>query len=103
MSLLFNMLSRFLIAFPPRSKHLLISLAAVNFGAQKIKSVLASTFPPSYVYDFLVIAATVIGLLLYQIPAKLRGFTHEFPGYAQLCLHMHLWSALWALTGPQQS
>ena len=38
MSLLFNMLSRFVTAFLPRSKHLLISLAAVticsDFGAQ---------------------------------------------------------------------
>ena len=39
MSLLFNMLSRLVIAFLPRSKHLLISLAAVtissDFGDQK--------------------------------------------------------------------
>ena len=41
MSLLFNMLSRFVIAFLPRSKHLLISwlqlLSAVIFGAQENK------------------------------------------------------------------
>ena len=39
MSLLFNMLSRLVIAFLPRSKHLLISWlqspSAVDFGAQK--------------------------------------------------------------------
>ena len=43
MSLLFNMLSRFLIAFLPRSKHLLISwlksLSAVILELKKIKSV----------------------------------------------------------------
>ena len=51
MSLLFNMLSRFLIAFLPRSKHLLISWlqspSAVNLEPKKIKSVTVSTFSPS--------------------------------------------------------
>ena len=48
MSLLFNMLSRFVIAFLPRSKHLLISwlqsLSAVIWEPKKIKSVTISTF-----------------------------------------------------------
>ena len=51
MYLLFNMLSRFVIAFLPRSKHLLIlwlqSLSAVILEPRKIKSVTASTFSPS--------------------------------------------------------
>ena len=46
MSLVFNMLSRFIIAFLPRSKHLLISwlqlLSAVILEPKKIKSVTAS-------------------------------------------------------------
>ena len=50
MSLPFNMLSRFVIAFPPRSKHLLISWlqspSAVILKPKKIKSFTASTFPP---------------------------------------------------------
>ena len=50
-SLLFNMLSRFVIAFLPRSKCLLISwlqsLPAVILEPKKIKSVTVSTFPPS--------------------------------------------------------
>ena len=45
MSLLFNMLSRFVIAFLPRSKHLLISclqsLSAVILEPKKLKSVTA--------------------------------------------------------------
>ena len=49
MSLLFNMLSRFVIALPPKSKHLLVlwlqSLSAVILEPKKIKSVTASTFP----------------------------------------------------------
>ena len=48
-SLLFNMLSRFVIVFVPRSKHLLISwlqsLFAVILEPKKINSVTASTFP----------------------------------------------------------
>ena len=46
MSLLFNMLSRFIIAFLPRSKHLLIpwlqSLSAVILEPKKVKSLLVS-------------------------------------------------------------
>ena len=49
--LLFNMLSRFVIAFPPRRKHLLISwlqsLSTVIWEPKKIISVAAFTFPPS--------------------------------------------------------
>ena len=48
MSLLFNVLSRFVIAFLPRSKPLLIlwlqSLSAVILESKKIKSVTVSTF-----------------------------------------------------------
>ena len=51
MSLLFKMLSRFVIAFPPRSKHLLISWlqspSTMILEPQKIKFVTASTFSPS--------------------------------------------------------
>ena len=50
MSLLFNTLSRLVIAFLPRSKHLLIlwlqSLSAVILEPKKIKSVTASLFSP---------------------------------------------------------
>ena len=49
MSLLFNMLSRLVIAFLPRSKRLLISWlrspSAVILGPPKIKSLTVSTFP----------------------------------------------------------
>ena len=49
-SLLFNMLSRFVIAFLPRSKHLLIfwlqSLCAVILEPKKRKSVTAATLSP---------------------------------------------------------
>ena len=52
MSLLFNMLLSFVIAFLPRSKCLLVSwlqsLSAVMLESKKIKSVTASTFFPIY-------------------------------------------------------
>ena len=52
MSLLFNVLSRFAIAFFPRSNNLLIawlwSLSTVILEPKKIKSVTTSTFPPIY-------------------------------------------------------
>ena len=51
MSLLFNMLSRLIITFLPRSKHLLISWlqssSAVILEAQKMKSDTVSTVSPS--------------------------------------------------------
>ena len=52
MSLLFNALSRFIIAFLPRWKHLLISWLKAPYKVilepMKVKSVTASTFPPIY-------------------------------------------------------
>ena len=55
MSLLFNVLSGFVIAFLPKSKHLLISwlqLPAVEtLERKKIKSVTASTFSPSTCHE----------------------------------------------------
>ena len=55
MSLLFNMLSRFVIAFLSRSKHLLISRlqspSAVILEPKKIKSVTVSIFSPSISHE----------------------------------------------------
>ena len=57
MSLLFNMLSRFVIAFLPRSKHLLISWlqspSAVISELRKIKSVTISIVSPSICHEVL--------------------------------------------------
>ena len=57
MSLLFNMLSRFIIAFLPRSKHLLISwlqsLSAVILEPKKIKSVTVSIVSPSVCHEMM--------------------------------------------------
>ena len=55
MSLLFNTLSRFVIAFLPRSKHLLIlwpqSASVLILQPKKIKSVTISIFSPSICYE----------------------------------------------------
>ena len=55
MSLLFNTLSRFVIAFLPRSKHLLMSClqppSAVILEPKKIKSVTVSTVSPSMCHE----------------------------------------------------
>ena len=55
MSLLFHMLSWFVIAFLPRSKHLLISWlqspSAVILETKKIKSVTVSTDSPSICHE----------------------------------------------------
>ena len=55
MSLLFNMLSRLIVAFLPRSKHLLISwvqsTSAVILEPPKIKSVSTSTVSPSICHE----------------------------------------------------
>ena len=55
MSLLFNMLSRLVIAFLPRSKRLLVSwlqsLSVVILEPKKIKSVTVSTVSPSICHE----------------------------------------------------
>ena len=58
MSLLFNMLSRLVINFLPRSKHLLISwlqsLSAVILDPNKIKSLTVSTVTPFICHEVMV-------------------------------------------------
>ena len=67
MSLLFNMLSRFVIAFLPRSKHLLISWLqspyAVILEPKKIKSVTVSIVFPSICHEVMELDAMISGFL----------------------------------------
>ena len=64
MSLLFNMLSRLLITFLTRSKHLLISwlnkLSAVILEPQKIKSDTVSTVSPSISHEVMGLDAMIL-------------------------------------------
>ena len=67
MSLLFNTLSRFVIAFLPRSKHLLISWlqspSAVILEPKKIKSVAVSIASPSICHEVMGPDAMILAFL----------------------------------------
>ena len=64
MSLLFNMLSRLVITFLPRSKHLLISWlqspSTVILEPEKIKSVTVSIVSPSICHELMESDATIL-------------------------------------------
>ena len=80
MSLLFNMLSRFVIAFLPGSKCLLISwlqsLSPVVLEPKKIKSVTASTFYPSNCHK--VMGPDAMILVFFNVEFQARLFTLLF-------------------------
>ena len=65
MSLLFNTLYRFVIAFLPRSKHLLISWlqspSAVILEPKKIKSATVAIFSPSICHEVMGPDAMIFG------------------------------------------
>ena len=67
MSLLSNMLSRFVIAFVPKGKHLLISwlqsLSSVILEPQKIKSVIVSIVSPSICHEVMGLGAMILVFL----------------------------------------
>ena len=81
MSLLFNMLSRFFIAFLPRSKPLLISWlqspSAVILEPKKMKSVTVSTVSPSICYEVMGLDAMifVFWMLSFKAAFSLSSFT----------------------------
>ena len=64
MSLLFNILPRLVIAFLPRSKHLLISWlqspSAVTLEPKKIKSVTVSIVSPSICHEVMELDAVIL-------------------------------------------
>ena len=64
MFLLFNLRARFVVAFLPRSKHLLIlwlqSPSALILQAPKIKSVTVSTFPPAIYHEVMGLDAMIL-------------------------------------------
>ena len=71
MSLIFHMLSRLVIAFLPRSKHLLISWlqspSAVILEPKKIKSVTVSTVSPSICHEVMVLDAVILSFLNVEL------------------------------------
>ena len=102
MSLLFNILSRLVTAFLPRSKHLLISwlqwLSAVILEPKKIKSVIVSTFSPSTCHE--VMGPDTIILVFWMLSFKpafslcsftfiKRLFSFSLP---LVWYHLHIWT-----------
>jgi len=83
MSLLFNMLSRFVITFPPRSKHLLISWlqspSAVILEPRKIKSVTVSVVSPSICHEVMGLDAMIF--VVWMLSFK--------PAFFTLLFHLH--------------
>ena len=80
MSLLFNILSRLVIAFLPRSKHLLISwlqtLSAVILDPKKIKSLTVSIVSPSICHE--VMGPDAMILVFWMLSFKPTFFTLLF-------------------------
>ena len=76
MSLLFNMLPRFVIGFLPRSKHLLISWlqspSTVILESKKIKSATVCTFSPSICHE-------VMGPHTMRLDFLMLSFKPAFP------------------------
>ena len=88
MSLLFNILSSFVIAFLPRSKHLLISWlqspSAVILEPKKIKFVTASTFPPSTCHEVMGPDAMILIFFFnVEFQASLNSMWLQFQTYCQ--------------------
>ena len=77
MSLLLNILSRFIIAFLSRSRHLLIlwlqSLSAVKLEPKEIKFATASTFSPSFYHEVMRLHAML--MLSFKPDFSLSSFT----------------------------
>ena len=81
MSLLFNMLSRLVIAFLPRSKCLLISLlqspSTVIMESPKIKFLTVSSISPSIYHEMMGLDAMILVFLMlsFKPPFSLSSFT----------------------------
>ena len=92
-SLLFKMLSRFVIAFLTRSKHFLIlwlqSLSSVILQPKKIKSVIVSTFFPSVYHEVmgLNVMINIFWLLSFK-PAWLSAITVVSSAYVRLLIFL---------------
>ena len=77
MSLLFNMLSRLVIAFLPGSKHLLISWlqspSAVILEPKKMKSITVSIFSPSFCPEVVEPDALILVLWMLRVLSQLSS------------------------------
>ena len=104
MSLLFNMLSRLVIVFLPKSKCLLIpwlqSTSAVILEPKKIKSVTVSIFSPSICHEVMGLDAMIFCFLNVEFEASFLTFLfrfHQVPLHflsLEWC-HLHIWGCLY--------
>ena len=82
MSLVLNMLYRLVIAFLPRSKHLLISwlqsLSTVILEPKKIKSVTLSIVSPSICHELSHVQLFAIPWIAYQAPLSMEFSRQEY-------------------------
>ena len=80
MSLLFNMLSRLVIAFLPRSKHLLISwlwsTSAVILEHRKIKSITLSSVSPSICHEVMESDAMILVFSMLSFKPHFHSLFH---------------------------
>ena len=83
-SLLFNTLPRFVIAFLPRSKRLLISWlqspSAVILEPRKIKSATVSTLPPSICNEAMGLDAVILIFAMLSFKAALSPLSPSLRG-----------------------
>ena len=100
MSLLSNTLSRFVIAFLPRSKHLLISWlqspSSVILEPKKIKSVTASTFSPSICHEVMELDAMILAFWMLSINPPFALSSH----LVQLFFYLTIPLGSWDLSSP---
>ena len=92
-SLLFKMLSRFVIAFLTRSKHFLIlwlqSLSSVILQPKKIKSVIVSTFSPSVYHEVMGLNVMIIIFCMLSFkPAWLSAIRVVSSAYLRLLIFL---------------
>ena len=91
MSLLFNTLSRFVIAFLPRSKGLLVSWlqppSSVILESKKIKSLTVSIVSPSICYKVMVLEAMILvfWMLSFKSAFSLSSFISSRGSLVPLC------------------
>ena len=101
MSLLFNMLSRLVIAFLPRRKHLLISWlqspSAVILEPKTLKSLTVSIVSPSICHEVMGLDAALlqynsITLLFYAVNVLNYMFIHRV-NTTYICNYCFMWSS----------
>ena len=102
LSLLFNMLSRLVIAFLPRNKHLLISWlqspTALILEPKKIKSLAVSIVFPSICYEVMGLDAMIFifWMLTFKPPFLLSSFTFIKRLFSSSSLSaIYLWELRW--------